>query len=102
MAEFVELEAMDVDLINSSSRQDEGEDDVPSVSDNEFIDDSEQPQSDYSYFTNVTRTFNDTTIQILKIFKILMRVTISIVMTMKMNCIIFQILKQKLDCFVNR
>ena len=65
MAEFIETQAVDVDLINRSSscsRQsdDEGED-VPTVSDNEFIDDSEQPQqSDYPYFTNVTRTYNDT------------------------------------------
>ena len=59
MAEFIELEAVDVD----SNRQieDEGED-GRSVSDNEFIDDSEQPQqSDYSYFTNVTRILNETT-----------------------------------------
>ena len=59
MAEFIELEAVDVDR-SSSSRQieDEGEDCL-SVSDNEFIDDSEQPQSDYSCFTNVTRTYED-------------------------------------------
>ena len=58
MAEFIELEAVDVD---SRQIQDEGED-GPSVSDNEFIDDSEQPQqSDYSYFTNVTRILNKTT-----------------------------------------
>ena len=55
MAQFVETEAMGVDLINCS--EDEGED-VPTVSDNEFIDDSEQPQqSEYPYFTNVTRTY---------------------------------------------
>ena len=57
MAEFVEFEAVDVDR-NSRQIQDEGED-GPSVSDNEFIDDSEQPQSDYSCFTNVTRTYED-------------------------------------------
>ena len=98
MAEFVELEAMDVDR---SSRQieDEGED-GPSVSDNEFIDDSEQPQSDYSCFTNVTRTYEDV-MHVLRILKILMHVTILIVMTMKMICIIFQILKQKLVCFAS-
>ena len=62
MAEFIVTEAADVDLINCSSRhsEDEGED-VPTVSDNEFIDDSEQSQqqSEYPYFTNVTRTYND-------------------------------------------
>ena len=57
MAEFVEFEAVDVDR-NSRQIEDEGED-GPSVSDNEFIDDSEQPQSDYSCFTNVTRTYED-------------------------------------------
>ena len=58
MAEFIELEAVDVD---SRQIEDEGED-GPSVSDNEFTDDSEQPQqSDYSYFTNVTRILNKTT-----------------------------------------
>ena len=61
MAEFVETEAVDVDFITSSRQsEDEGED-VPTVSDSEFIDDSEQPQqSEYPYFSNVTRTYSDT------------------------------------------
>ena len=59
MAQFLQTEAIDVDLISRQS-EDEGED-VPTVSDSEFIDDSEQPQqSEYPYFTNVTRTYNDT------------------------------------------
>ena len=58
MAEFIESEAMDVDY-NSRQCEDEGED-VPTVSDNEFIDDSEQQQSEYPYFANVTRSYNDT------------------------------------------
>ena len=69
MAEFVELEAVDVDNSSSSSNRDEGED-VPSVTDNEFIDDSEQPQqSDYSYFTNVTRILNKTTMSDIETFE---------------------------------
>ena len=62
MAEFIVTEAADVDLINCSSRHSEGEgEDLPTVSDSEFIDDSEQSQqSEYPYFTNVTRTYNDT------------------------------------------
>ena len=58
MAEFLQTEAIDIDSINRQS-EDEGED-VVTVSDSEFIDDSEQPQqSEYPYFTNVTRTYND-------------------------------------------
>ena len=58
MAEFLETEAIDIDLIG---RQSEGEDDnIRTVSDDEFIDDSEQQQqSEYPYFTNVSRTYND-------------------------------------------
>ena len=56
MAQFLQTEAIDVDLISRQS-EDEGEDGA-TVSDNEFIDDSEQ-QSEYPYFTNVTRTCND-------------------------------------------
>ena len=50
---------MDVDC--NRHCEDEGEE-VPTVSDNEFIDDSEQlvDQSEYPYFANVTRTYNDT------------------------------------------
>ena len=61
MAEFIVREAQDVDIGSSSSRQfydDQGED-VPTVSDDEFIDDSEQVQSEYPYFANVTRTYSD-------------------------------------------
>ena len=61
MAEFLQTEAIDVDLVEEDN---EGEDvvvDVATVSDTEFIDDSEQPQqsNDYPYFTNVTRTYDD-------------------------------------------
>ena len=58
MAEFLETEAIDVDLIG---RQSEGEgENIATVSDDEFIDDSEQQQqSEYPYFTNVTRTYDD-------------------------------------------
>ena len=57
MAEFIDSEAVDVDCCSS---QNEGEDDA-TVSDNEFIDDSEQQseQTEYPYFTNVTRTYSD-------------------------------------------
>ena len=41
MAEFLETEAIDIDSINRQS-EDEGEN-VATVSDSEFIDDSEQP-----------------------------------------------------------
>ena len=59
MAQFIDSEAMDVDC--NIDDNDESEE-VPSVSDNEFIDDSEQvaDQSEYPYFANVTRTYNDT------------------------------------------
>ena len=59
--EFVETEAMDVDCSGGGQSENEGED-VATVSDNEFIDDSEQvvDQSEYPYFSNVTRTYNDT------------------------------------------
>ena len=55
MAEFLETEAIDVDSISGET---EGEN-IATVSDDEFIDDSEQQQSEYPYFTNVTRTYND-------------------------------------------
>ena len=58
MAQFIDSEAMDVDC-NMQCDDNEGEK-APSVSDNEFIDDSEQDQSEYPYFANVTRTYNDT------------------------------------------
>ena len=63
MAEFIDGEAMDVDSVNDDNdgNSEKGED-VATVSDNEFIDDSEQQEQDesgYSYFTNVTRSYDD-------------------------------------------
>ena len=60
MAEFLENEAVDVDYAVDDSSE-TGEDVVATVSDEEFIDDSEQQQdeSGYSYFTNVTRSYDD-------------------------------------------
>ena len=57
MAEFLETEATDVD---STSVENEGEYEV-TVSDREFIDDDEDIQQEYPYFTNVTRTYNEVT-----------------------------------------
>ena len=62
MAQFIDSEAMDVDC-NTQCDDEKGEEEVPSVSDDEFIDDSEQivvDQSEYPYFANVTRSYNDT------------------------------------------
>ena len=61
MAEFIDGEAMDVDSVNDDDGNSEKGEDVATVSDNEFIDDSEQQQeeSGYSYFTNVTRSYDD-------------------------------------------
>ena len=58
MAQFLQSEAIDVNLIEEDN---EGEDVITAatVSDNEFIDDSEQPQQEYPYFSNVTRTYED-------------------------------------------
>ena len=56
MADFLEREAIDIDLISNQS-EDEGENN-PTVSDSEFIDDSPQ-DCEYPYFTNVTRTYDD-------------------------------------------
>ena len=58
MAEFLETEAIEVDAINDDDNNSEGKN-VTTVSDDEFIDDSEQQQSEYPYFTNVTRTYDD-------------------------------------------
>ena len=57
MAEFLETEAIDVDSIDGDNNS-EGRD-IATVSDDEFIDDTEQQESGYSYFTNVTRTYDD-------------------------------------------
>ena len=54
MAEFLETEAIDIDITDNDS---EGRD-IATVSDDEFIDDSEH-ESGYFYFTNVTRTYDD-------------------------------------------
>ena len=59
MAEFLETEAIDIDAINDDDNNSEGKN-VATVSDDEFIDDSEQQQeSEYPYFTNVTKTYDD-------------------------------------------
>ena len=57
MAEFLETEAIDVDSVNDDNSE-KGED-IATVSDDEFIDDSQQEESGYSYFTNVTRSYDD-------------------------------------------
>ena len=60
MAEFIDTQAVDVDSMCEND-DDKGENDVPTVSDDEFIDDSIQPeQSEYPYFSNVTRTYDET------------------------------------------
>ena len=58
MAEFLETEAIDVDTVDDGDNNSEGRD-IATVSDDEFIDDTEQQESGYSYFTNVTRTYDD-------------------------------------------
>ena len=58
MAEFLETEAIDVDNIDDNDNNDEGEN-IATVSDHEFIDDSEQSESCYTFLTNVTRTYDD-------------------------------------------
>ena len=56
MAEFLETEALDVDL---TTLETEGEY-IATVSDEEFIDDADnKEQSEYPYFTNVTRSYSD-------------------------------------------
>ena len=57
MAEFLETEAIDVDAIDNDNDS-EGKN-TTTVSDDEFIDDTEQPENFYPYFTNVTRTYDD-------------------------------------------
>ena len=56
MAEFLLAEAIDVDNDNDN---DENTEDIATVSDDEFIDDSEQPESGYHYFTNVTKSYDE-------------------------------------------
>ena len=57
MADFLETEAIDVDNVDTND-DDEGEN-IATVSDDEFIDDSEQSESCYSYLTNVTMSYDD-------------------------------------------
>ena len=56
MADFLISEAVDVDNTND---KDENTEDIATVSDDEFIDDSEQPESGYHYFTNVTKSYDE-------------------------------------------
>ena len=58
MAEFLETEAIDIDATDDD-REDGNNSKGTTVSDDEFIDDSEQPESGYSYFANVTRSYDD-------------------------------------------
>ena len=58
MAEFLETEAIDVDNTDDDNDYTEGKN-IATVSDDEFIDDTEQPESGYHYFTNVTKTYDD-------------------------------------------
>ena len=58
MAEFLETEAIDIDATTTDNDDYEGRD-IATVSDDEFIDDTEQQESGYFYFTNVTRTYDD-------------------------------------------
>ena len=58
MAEFLVTEAIDVDATNDNNGEGNN---TATVSDDEFIDDSEQPQNNdfYPYFTNVSRSYDD-------------------------------------------
>ena len=58
MAEFLETEAIDIDA-TTTDNDDCGGRDIATVSDDEFIDNTEQQESGYFYFTNVTRTYDD-------------------------------------------
>ena len=59
MAEFLETEAIDVDDNDTNNTNDNNN--IPTVSDDEFIDDTEQPENNdfYPYFTNVTKSYDD-------------------------------------------
>ena len=59
MAEFLSVEAIDVDNTNDDDEDNDNSVDVATVSDDEFIDDTEQPESGYHYFTNVTKSYDD-------------------------------------------
>ena len=56
MSDFIISEAVDVDNTDDNN---ENTEDIATVSDDEFIDDSEQPESGYHYFTNVTKSYDD-------------------------------------------
>ena len=56
MAEFLETEAIDVDAIDDNNSEGKN---IATVSDDEFIDDSEQSENFYPYFTNVTKTYDE-------------------------------------------
>ena len=58
MATFLSSEAIDVDVDDTVDDNDNIED-IATVSDEEFIDDSEQPESGYHYFKNVTKSYDD-------------------------------------------
>ena len=57
MAQFLETEAIDVDDATDDNNS-EGKN-IATVSDDEFIDDTEQPENLYPYFANVSRTYDD-------------------------------------------
>ena len=78
MAEFLETEAIDIDATTDNDDC-EGRD-IATVSDDEFIDDTEQPESGYSYFTNVTGTYDDVMRDVENIDDLESRVIILIVM----------------------
>ena len=61
MAEFLETEAIDVDHTNDTNDNNTEGNNTATVSDDEFIDDTEQPENNdfYPYFTNVTRSYDD-------------------------------------------
>ena len=56
MAEFLETEAIDINATDDNNSEGKN---IATVSDDEFIDDTEQPENFYPYFTNVTRTYDD-------------------------------------------
>ena len=58
MAEFIETEALDVDLGSHVAESDNGEY-VSTVSDEEFIDDNSEQSNQSEYFANVTRNYSD-------------------------------------------
>ena len=56
MAEFLVTEAIDIDATDENNSEGKN---IATVSDEEFIDDSEQPEYPYSYFTNVSKSYDD-------------------------------------------